>query len=106
MFYNTHKDLLFIVEIKNSDEEGRKAVDTLYEMLKPSYPDYLDNIVIGTFHTEIEEYLEKSYKEELFRGASTGGAAKFIITEMLKVNIFDNSSFAVFKFQLNMKSKE
>ena len=94
MFYNTHKDLLFIVEIKNSDEEGRKAVDTLYEMLKSSYPDYLDNIVIGTFHTEIEEYLEKSYKEELFRGASTGGAAKFIITEMLKVNIFDNSSFA------------
>ena len=42
----------------------------------------------------LEEYLEKSYKEELFRGASTGGAAKFIITEMLKVNLFDNSSFA------------
>lgn len=91
-FYQTNPDLLFIVEIKNSDELGYEACRILNETLN-QYPEYRDQIVVGTFHDEIEEELKTNYPE-LLRGAPTGTAAKFIVTQFLGVNIFDNSDFA------------
>ena len=91
-FYESKPDLKFIVEIKNEGESGFKACEILYNTLK-QYPEYLDQIVIGTFHDEIETELKTKYPE-LLRGAPTGTAAKFIVTQMLKVNIFDSSDFA------------
>ncbi len=90
-FYESQPDLLFIVEIKNEGEEGFEACRKLAETLD-KYPEYKDNIVIGTFHPEIEEELEANYPE-LMRGASTAGAAQFVITQFAGVNLFDNSSF-------------
>ena len=52
-FYETNPDLMFIVEIKNSGDTGIEACRILYETLK-KYPGYMDQIVIGTFHDEIE----------------------------------------------------
>ena len=49
----------------------------LYETLQ-QYPGYMDQIVIGTFHDEIEEELQTAYPD-LFRGASVGAARKFIL---------------------------
>lgn len=91
-FYETNPDLLFIVEIKNGGETGYKACKILYDTLK-AYPNYLDKIVVGTFHDEIETELKAKYPE-LMRGAPTGTAAKFILTQFLGVNLFDNSDFA------------
>ncbi len=91
-FYETNPDLLFIVEIKNSGELGYEACRILSETLD-QFPDYRDQIVVGTFHDEIEEELKTNYPD-LLRGAPTGTAAKFIITQFLGVNIFDNSDFA------------
>lgn len=91
-FYDTHPELLFIVEIKNSGERGFEACRILYRTLG-SYPKYKNRIVVGTFHDEIEAELKAKYPD-LYRGAPTGTAAKFIITEMLGVNIFDDSDFA------------
>ena len=91
-FYESYPDLLFIVEIKNSGELGYKACRILYETLQ-AYPGYMDQIVIGTFHDEIETELKENYPE-LLRGAPTGTAAKFVLTQYLGVNIFDNSDFA------------
>ncbi len=91
-FYESKPDLKFIVEIKNSGENGYKACEILYNTLK-QYPEYMDQIVIGTFHDEIETVLKTKYPE-LLRGAPTGTAAKFIVTQMLKVNIFDSGDFA------------
>ena len=91
-FYASHPDLLFIVEIKNDGEAGVDACRILNDTLQ-RYPNYLDNIVIGTFHDEIEVELKTNYPH-LLRGAPTGTAAKFVATEMLKVNLFDNSDFA------------
>ena len=91
-FYETNPDLLFIVEIKNSGESGYEACRILNETLN-QYPEYRDQIVVGTFHDEIEEELKTKYSD-LLRGAPTGTAAKFIITQFLGVNIFDNSDFA------------
>ena len=91
-FYESNPDLLFIVEIKNSEELGYKACKILNQTLE-QYPDYKDQIVVGTFHDEIEEELKTKYPE-LLRGAPTGTAAKFILTQFLGVNLFDSSDFA------------
>ncbi len=91
-FYETNPDLLFIVEIKNEGELGFEACRILNETLN-AYPNYKDNIVVGTFHDEIEEELKTKYPD-LMRGAPTGTAAKFIITQLLGVNLFDFSDFA------------
>ncbi len=91
-FYEARPDLLFIVEIKNSGERGFEACRILYETLE-RYPAYKNRIVVGTFHDEIEAELKANYPS-LLRGAPTGTAAKFIVTEMLGVNLFDNGDFA------------
>ena len=91
-FYETHPDLLFIVEIKNSGELGYEACRILSETLN-QYPEYRNQIVIGTFHDEIEEELKTKYSD-LFRGAPTGSAAKFVLTQYAGVNIFDDGDFA------------
>ena len=91
-FYETNPDLMFIVEIKNSGEMGYEACRILSETLD-QYPGYRDQIVVGTFHDEIEVELKTKYPD-LLRGAPTGTAAKFILTQFLGVNIFDNSDFA------------
>ncbi len=90
-FYESCPDLLFIVEIKNEGERGFEACRKLAETLD-RYPEYKDNIVIGTFHPEIEAELEENYPH-LMRGASTAGAAQFILTTFAGINLFDNSSF-------------
>lgn len=91
-FYESVPDLLFIVEIKNSGELGYEACGILYDTLE-SYPGYKDQIVVGTFHDEIETELKAKYSD-LLRGAPTGTAAKFVLTQLLGVNIFDNGDFA------------
>ena len=91
-FYETHPELLFIVEIKNSGELGYQACKILSDALD-QYPGYRDQIVVGTFHDEIEEELKAKYSD-LLRGAPTGSAAKFILTQFLRVNIFDNGDFS------------
>lgn len=91
-FYETYPDLLFIVEIKNSGELGYEACRILNDTLI-QYPEYKDQIVIGTFHDEIEVELKTKYPD-LLRGAPMGTARIFIATQLLKVNIFDNSDFA------------
>lgn len=91
-FYKTYPELLFIVEIKNSGEKGYEACKILNDTLE-KYPVYKDRIVVGTFHDEIETELKEKYPE-LMRGAPTGTAASFIITQFLGVNIFDQGDFA------------
>ena len=91
-FYDSNPDLLFIVEIKDEGERGKEACRILSETLD-QFPEYRNRIVVGTFHDEIEEELKANYAD-LYRGAPTGTAAKFVITQMLRVNIFDKSDFA------------
>ena len=91
-FYESNPDLMFIVEIKNDGERGFEACRILYETLD-RFPEYKDQIVVGTFHDEIEEELKTKYAD-LYRGAPTGTAAVFVVTQMLGVNLFDTSDFA------------
>ncbi len=99
MFYESHPELLFIVEIKNGGELGKQACKLLYETLE-KYPEYMDQIVVGTFKDEIEEELRANYPD-LLRGAPVGTAAKFVITQYLGVNLFDRSDFACLQIPLS-----
>ncbi|MBQ4097468.1 MAG: hypothetical protein IJC62_04830 [Clostridia bacterium] len=99
MFYESHPELMFIVEIKNSGDRGREACRILAETLA-AYPEYEDQIVIGTFNDEIEEELKTNYPH-LLRGAPMGTAKNFVLTQYLFVNIFDKSDFACLQIPLS-----
>lgn len=103
-FYVSNPDLLFIVEIKNSGDLGRQACKVLYDTLNEKYPEYLDQVVVGTFHDEIETELKTNYPK-LMRGAPTGTAAKFILTQFLGVNIFDKGDFACLQIPTSYELK-
>ena len=90
-FYTTHPDLLFIVEIKDGEDRGKLACKKLNDVLN-NFPKYKDRIVVGTFHDEIEKELKTNYPD-LMRGASTGVAAGFIITQMTRTNLFNSADF-------------
>lgn len=98
-FYETHPDLLFIIEIKNGGESGFKACKILSETLD-KYPEYRDQIVIGTFNDEVEAELKAKYPD-LLRGASMGTAKQFVITQYAGVNIFDDSDFSCLQIPMS-----
>ncbi len=98
-FYDSHTDLLFIVEIKNEGELGYEACRILNDTLA-QYPAYQDQIVVGTFHDEIEQELKANYPA-LLRGAPTGTAAGFILTQFLGVNLFNKSDFACLQIPIS-----
>ena len=98
-FCESDPDLLFIVEIKNEGELGYEACRILHETLE-KYPVYKDRVVVGTFHDEIEQELEDHYSD-LLRGAPMGSARKFIITQYVGVNIFDDSDFACLQIPMS-----
>lgn len=92
-FYDTRKDLLFIVEIKNDGETGFRAAEIIDRTLTERFPDYKNNLVVGTFHPAIEADLQANHPT-LLRGASTAGARKFIVSQLLRVNLFADVDFA------------
>ncbi len=91
-YYESNPNLMYIVEIKNDGDQGFKAAKILNELLTEKFPNLHNKTVIGTFHGSVEDHLKITYPT-LMRGASTKGAAGFIITEMLKVNLFNNATF-------------
>lgn len=84
-------DLLFIVEIKDDGEVGKKAADYLYDLM--TIYSLFDRVTIGTFHDDISSYLTTNYPE-ILRGGSVGDVTGFVVTQMLRINIFKNDSFA------------
>jgi len=103
-FYETNKDLLFIVEIKNEGETGCKAAQIIDQTMTERFPDYKNRIVIGTFHPEIEEDL-REHHPTLMRGGSTSGAGKFIVTQLFGVNLFADVDFTCLQIPTSYKIK-
>lgn len=98
-FYESHPELLFILEIKPSGDKGRAACAELAATLE-KYPVYKQNMVIGTFNDEIELELKEKYSY-ILRGAPMGSAAKFVFTQYFGVNIFDNGDFACLQIPMS-----
>ena len=102
-YYETKKDLLFIVEIKDGGEKGFKSANLL-DALLTKYADYRNNVVVGTFHDEISKDLRENHPA-ILRGASTGDARDFVITQMLGVNLFNNADFVCLQIPTSYKLK-
>lgn len=98
-FYEAYPDLMFIVEIKNSGQQGKQACRALAEALE-MFPNYQDQIVIGSFHDEVEAELKEQYPH-LMRGASTGVARDFVLTTYLGVNLFNSSDFGCLQIPMS-----
>ena len=103
-FYEREKGLLFIVEIKNPGEAGCAAADIIDRTLTERFPDYKNSFVVGTFHPEIERYLQEQHPT-LLCGASTSGAAEFIFTTLLGVNLFSGEAFSCLQIPMSYKIK-
>ncbi len=99
-FYDNYKDMLFIVEIKDGGERGYTSAQIIDDLLTQKYPDYKNRIVIGTFHDEIEQNLKEEHPS-LLRGASPSAVVKFVVTQLLKVNIFENQNIACLQLPLS-----
>ncbi len=90
-YYESYPDLMYIVEIKDEGELGKKAVDKLALILE-EYPNLKDKIVVGTFHDEISSYLDLKY-DYIMKGASPNEVVNFVLTKTLKISLFDKPTY-------------
>ena len=66
----------YIIEIKNSGDNGKKATDELYRILHER--NMLGKVVVGTFHAEITQYMDDTYPD-MQRSASAFEAVFFFL---------------------------
>lgn len=60
-YLNSAGNYKYIIEIKNSDDLGKKGVDILHKILLER--DLIDRVIFGTFHSEVSEYVDTNYPD-------------------------------------------
>ena len=75
-------DYCYIIEIKNSGEQGYLAADILYETLVSF--DALNRTVVGTFNNEVTAYMDETYPDML-RSAGFDEAIVFYLHSLLNL---------------------
>lgn len=60
-YLNSAGTYKFIIEIKNSDDLGRKGVDILHKILVEK--NLIDRVIFGTFHQEVSDYVDETYPD-------------------------------------------
>lgn len=76
------KKYSFIIEIKDGGDNGRRAADELYRILKER--DILDRVIVGTFKGEITRYFDEKY-DDMLRSASIAEVVKFYFSSLLGI---------------------
>lgn len=92
------------VEIKQSGETGKKALDAVIELVEKY--DAFDRVVFASFHSEIfktfKKYVRKDVVPDNFMySPTTGGVASFYILQLLNLDLFYGSNISL--FQIPMK---
>ncbi len=82
-FLDGYGEYRFIMEIKDSGDRGKRAADRIYSIL--SERDMLDRAIIGTFHGEVTEYMDKTYPDML-RSAGVMEVAAFYFYSLLGID--------------------
>ena len=82
-FLDGYGEYRFIMEIKDSGEQGKRAADKIHAIL--SERDMLDRAIIGTFHGEVTEYMDKTYPDML-RSAGVMEVAAFYFYSLLGID--------------------
>lgn len=70
--------LKYIIEIKDSDEKGEKAMDKLYEKMVEY--NILDRTIVGTFHGDVSKYIDKKYGDKVTRSAGIAEVLGFYMS--------------------------
>ncbi len=88
------------VEIKQSGETGLLCLKEVLRLLQEH--DAWDRVVLASFHDEIyNEYLRlqaaKEVPETFMYSPSTGGATKFVVLQMLGLDVFFRDGMCVFQ---------
>ena len=60
-YLNSVGNYKYIIEIKNSDDLGKKGVDILHKILLEK--NLIDKVIFGTFHSEISKYVDDNYPD-------------------------------------------
>ena len=74
----------YIIEIKDSGENGKKACDELYRILKEK--DLLEEVVFGTFNPDVTFYADKNYPDML-RSASIAEVLVFYLLASYGIDV-------------------
>ena len=75
-YLESNGDFRYIIEIKDSGENGKRACDELYRILKEK--DLLEDVVFGTFNQDITSYADENYPDML-RSASISEVLVFYL---------------------------
>ncbi|MEE1504006.1 MAG: glycerophosphodiester phosphodiesterase family protein [Acutalibacteraceae bacterium] len=74
----------YIIEIKDAGENGKKACDELYRILKGK--DLLEDVVFGTFNPDVTSYADKNYPDML-RSASIPEVLAFYLLASYGIDV-------------------
>jgi len=88
------------VEIKQSGELGMKALAEILRILERQ--NAFDRVVLASFHDEIYAEFKRlqaagEVPSEFMYSPATGGATKFFVLQLLKLDIFFNDGMCVFQ---------
>lgn len=75
-YLESNGDFQYIIEIKDAGENGKKACDELYRILKEK--DLLEDVVFGTFNPDVTSYADEKYPDML-RSASIAEVVAFYL---------------------------
>ena len=83
-----YTDMKYVVEIKDSDENGERATDILYSTLVQY--NLLDKTIVGTFNDNVTKYIDKVYTQKgMIRSASIMEVLKFYFDFSFNVDLTD-----------------
>ncbi len=77
------KGARFTLEIKDEGYRGKEAVDELMDLL--SRHDNRQNVIVGSFHDEVLDYLSRNYPGQVAYSASQLEVGKFVILNLLRL---------------------
>ncbi len=97
-YISSHGDYNYIIEIKDAGDTGKHGVDILYDILVER--DLLDNVVFGTFHGEVSQYVDEAHPD-LLRSATIKEVITFWAAAMRNAKNFD-PAYTVLQIPYNM----
>ncbi len=83
-YLESNGDFQYIIEIKDAGENGKKACDELYRILKEK--DLLEDVVFGTFNPDVTAYADKHYPDML-RSASIPEVVLFYLLASYGIDV-------------------
>ncbi len=86
-YLQANGDFTYIIEIKDKGENGFKAADELYRILKEK--DLLDKVVFGTFNGDVTKYVDENYPDML-RSSSIVEVVLFYLAASYNIDLNDS----------------